>query len=133
MALPLLKEQELTIPQVIKVIEEGLPASTFTQIRDDLGLTDKELARIIRVPKSTLATRKKKGRFSFEESERLYRVQRLLTKAVDVFGAIEPARKWLVEKAYGLGDISPLEFAKTEIGAREVENLLGRIEYGVFS
>lgn len=133
MALPLLKEQELTIPQVIKVIEEGLPASVFAQIRDDLDLTDKELAEIIRVPKSTLATRKKKGRFSFEESERLYRVQRLLTKAVDVFGAIEPARKWLTEKAYGLGDISPLEFAKTEIGAREVENLLGRIEYGVFS
>ena len=70
MALPLLKEQELTIPQVIRVIEEGLPVSAFTQIRDDLDLTDKELAQIIRVPKSTLATRKKKGRFSFEESEK---------------------------------------------------------------
>jgi len=129
----LLKEQELSIPQVIKVIENGLSVSTFTKIKKELDLPDKDLAKFIRVPKSTLAVRKKKGKFSFEESERLFRVQRLFTKAVNVFGDIESARKWLKEKAYGLGDISPLEFAKTEVGAREVENLLGRIEHGVFS
>lgn len=133
MALPLLKEKELSLPQVIREIENGLPVSSFTAIRNDLGITDKELAQVIRVPKSTLAVRKKRGRFSFEESERLYRIQRLLRKAVDVFGDLEMARKWLKEKAYGLGDVSPLEFAKTEIGAREVENLLGRLEHGVFS
>ena len=133
MALPLLKEKELSLPQVIREIENGLPVSSFTAIRNDLGITDKDLAQVIRVPKSTLAVRKKRGRFSFEESERLYRVQRLLRKAVDVFGDLEMARKWLKEKAYGLGDMSPLDFAKTEIGAREVENLLGRLEHGVFS
>ena len=133
MGLPQLKESELSIPQVIKVIEKGLPVSTFTKIGNYLGLPDKELAKVIRVPKSTLALRKKKGKFTFEESERLYRVQRLFSKAIDVFGDLDEARKWLKEKAYGLGDVSPLEFAKTEIGAREVEDLLGRIEHGVFS
>lgn len=133
MELTLLKKQKLTIPEVIEEIESGLPLSTFYSIRDELGLTDKELAGIIRLPKSTLATRKKKGRFSFEESERLYRVKQLLEKAVSVLGDLEMARKWLKERAYGLGDVSPLDFAKTEVGAREVENLLGRIEYGVFS
>ncbi len=133
MAAPLLKESQLSIPQVIQIIEKGLPVSTFTKIRNELNLPDKELAQFIRVPKSTLAIRKKKGRFSFEESERLYRVQRLFEKALDVFGSLELTRKWLKEKAYGLGDVSPLEFARTEVGAREVENLLGQIEHGVFS
>ncbi len=133
MGLPQLKETELSIPQAIKVIENGLPVSTFTKIRNYLDMPDKELAKVIRVPKSTLAVRKKKGKFSFEESERLYRVQRLFKKAIDVFGNLDDARKWLKEKAYGLGDVPPLEFAKTEIGAREVEDLLGRIEHGVFS
>lgn len=133
MGLPVLKEQDMSIPQVIKIIENGLPVSTFTKIRSDLGLPDKDLAQIIRVPKSTLAARKKRGRFSFEESERLYRIQRLFTKALAVFGDIESTRKWLKENAYGLGDVSPLEFARTEVGAREVENLLSRIEHGVFS
>lgn len=133
MALPILKESELSIPQVIEVIENGLPVSAFTKIKNQLDLPDKDLAKFIRVPKSTLAVRKKKGKFSFEESERLFRVQRLFEKAMNVFEDIDAARKWLKGKAYGLGDISPLEFAKTEIGAREVENLLGRIEHGVFS
>lgn len=130
---PLLKEQDLSITQVIGAIEKGLPVTMFEKITKELNLPGKELARIIRIPKSTLAMRKKRGRFSFEESERLFRIQRLLSKAVDVFGDVEMARKWLREKAYGLGDVTPLEFAKTEVGAREVENLLGRIEYGVFS
>ncbi len=133
MALALLNEQELTVPEVIKEIERGLPLSTFIAIRDELGLTDRELALVIRVPKSTLAIRKKRGKFSFEESERLYRVQGLLEKATEVFGDLEMARKWLKDKAFGLGNVSPLEFARTELGAREVENLLGRLDHGVFS
>ena len=133
MEISLSREQEMSIPQIISRIEKGLPSSTFTTLRNHLGITDKELAQIIRVPKSTLASRKKRGRFSFEESERLYRIQRLFARAVEVFDDAEMARKWLKEKAYGLGELSPLEFAATEIGAREVENLLGRIEYGVFS
>lgn len=133
MGLASLQEEHLTIPQVIQEIENGLPLSAFTAIRDELGITDKQLSQVIRIPKSTLATRKKRGRFSFEESERLYRIQRLIEKAVDVFGDIDMARKWLKNSAYGLGDLSPLEFANTEIGAREVENLLGRLEHGVFS
>jgi uncharacterized protein (DUF2384 family) len=32
-----------------------------------------------------------------------------------------------------LGDVAPLEMAATETGAREVENLIGRLEHGVFS
>lgn len=129
----LLKKHELTIPEVIQKIENGLPVSAFNTIRDELGLSDKQLSQAIRIPKSTLAVRKKRGRFSFEESERLYRVQRLIGKAVDVLGDIEMARKWLKDKAYGLGDVSPLDYSKTEVGAREVENLLGRLEHGVYS
>jgi putative toxin-antitoxin system antitoxin component (TIGR02293 family) len=57
----------------------------------------------------------------------------LLKKADDVFGDGASAREWLTHKQPGLGGAVPLDFARTEIGAREVENLLGRIEYGVYS
>ncbi len=133
MTLPNLIEPELNLPQMIQSIENGLPVSNFIKLRDRLGLPDKDLAKYIRVPKSTLAIRKRKGKFSFVESERLYRIQRLFAKALGVFEDVNLARKWLKEDAYGLGDVSPLEYAATEIGAREVEDLLGRIEHGVFS
>ncbi|PIE73334.1 MAG: hypothetical protein CSA20_04435 [Deltaproteobacteria bacterium] len=133
MALALRQGPELTITEIIEKIENGVPTAVFNAIKDALELSDKELAQTIRIPRSTLALRKRRGRFSYEESERLYRLQRLIEKAVQVFGDIETARIWLKNRAYGLGDRSPLAFCRTEIGAREVENLLGRIEYGVFS
>jgi putative toxin-antitoxin system antitoxin component (TIGR02293 family) len=124
---------EPTLTQMIRSIEDGLPISHFKKLQDSLDLPDKDLAKYIRIPKSTLALRKKRGKFSFEESERLLRLQRLFEKALDVFKNADLAKKWLKEDAYGLGDIPPLEYAATEIGAREVEDLLGRIEHGVFS
>lgn len=124
---------EPTLTQMIRSVEDGLPISNFKKLQDSLDLPDKDLAKYIRIPKSTLALRKKRGKFSFEESERLLRLQRLFDKALDVFKDADLAKKWLKEEAYGLGDIPPLEYAATEIGAREVEDLLGRIEHGVFS
>ncbi len=125
--------RNITTPQLIKSIENGISVQIFSKLGENLGLPDKALAEYIRLPKSTLATRKKAGRFSFAESERIVRIQRLLNRAVDVFGNVDLAKKWLKEKAYGLGDVSPLEYSKTEVGAREVEDLLGRIEHGVYS
>lgn len=133
MEAPNLIEPEPNLTQMIKSIKDGLPISKFKKLRDNLDLPDKDLARYIRIPKSTLAVRKKRGKFSFEESERLFRIQRLFAKALAVFEDADLAKKWLKEDAYGLGDVSPLEYAATEIGAREVENLLGRIDHGVFS
>ena len=126
-------EPEPNLTQMIKSIEEGLPISNFRRLQDSLDLPDKDLAKYIRIPKSTLALRKKRGKFSFEESERIFRLQRLFEKSLEVFEDAGLAKKWLKEEAYGLGDVSPLEYAVTEIGAREVEDLLGRIEHGVFS
>ena len=54
-------------------------------------------------------------------------------KAVVVMESLENARKWLFSPQVGLGGAVPLEYAETEVGAREVENLLGRIEYGVYA
>lgn len=129
----LINPEPTTLTQMIRSIENGLPISNFKKLQDNLDLPDKDLARYIRIPKSTLALRKKRGKFSFEESERLIRLQRLFEKALDVFKDADLAKKWLKEDAYALGDTPPLEYAATEIGAREVEDLLGRIEHGVFS
>lgn len=118
---------------VIAQIQKGLPVKAFTLLKNNLGTTDKELAEVLGIPVSTLARRKKGRRFPFGESERIFRIARLFDLAVNVFGSNDMARKWLKEPAWGLGDVAPIEFARTEIGAREVENLLGRIEQGIFT
>jgi uncharacterized protein (DUF2384 family) len=43
----------------------------------------------------------------------------------------EAAREWLRRPAIASGGAGPLHFAGTEVGAREVEHLIGRIEQGI--
>ena len=119
--------------KVIELIKLGLPVKAFTKLRENLDVSEKQLAGVLNIPVSTLARRKKTGRFPFTESERIFRIARLFDKARDVFQSDTMARKWLKEIAWALGDVSPLSYAQTELGAQEVEDLLGRIEDGVFS
>ena len=126
-----LKSQNTT--QLISQIKKGLPLKIFEQLCRNLGVPEKELCRILKIPPTTLARRKKSGQLSFEESERVFRIGRLYDKALGVFKQPELSRKWFKEPAWALGDVAPLEYADTELGAKEVEDLLGRIEHGVFS
>ena len=73
------------------------------------------------------------GRLTPAESDRVMRYARLLGRAVEVLEGEDAARRWLTRPQYGLGGAVPLDFAETEAGAREVENVLGRIDYGVYS
>jgi putative toxin-antitoxin system antitoxin component (TIGR02293 family) len=122
-----------TIHQQIGQIHAGLSFRAVQNLQKALDVPMEKLASVLGMSRATLHRRKIQGKIDKEESEKLVRYQRLLKKAEDVFGDAKAAREWLTNKQAGLGNAVPLEFAKTEIGAREVENLLGRIEYGVYS
>jgi putative toxin-antitoxin system antitoxin component (TIGR02293 family) len=119
--------------KLIAKIKKGLSVKAFNRLCKNLNISEKALAKTLNIAISTLARRKRNGRMTFEESERIYRVARLYDRAVEVFGDKKMSRKWLKEPAWALGDVPPLEFAETELGAQEVDDLLGRIEHGIFT
>ncbi len=88
---------------------------------------------IIGMSKTTGHRRKVTGKLDAVESDRVIRLAQLLGKAIQVMESEKNAQRWLSSPQFGLGGAIPLEFAKTEAGAREVEDLLGRIEFGVYS
>jgi putative toxin-antitoxin system antitoxin component (TIGR02293 family) len=122
-----------TIQHEIERIRAGLSFRSVENLQRALAIPMDQLATFLGVSRATLHRRKLQGRLDKTESERLVRYQRLLKTASDVFRDKEDARRWLTHPQPGLGNIAPVEFAKTELGAREVENLLGRIEYSVYS
>jgi putative toxin-antitoxin system antitoxin component (TIGR02293 family) len=122
-----------SLHQQIERIRAGLSFRSVENLQRALALPMDQLATVLGVSRATLHRRKLQGRLDKSESERLVRYQRLLKTATDVFGNKEDARGWLTHPQPGLGNAVPIEFAKTELGAREVENLLGRIEYSVYS
>jgi putative toxin-antitoxin system antitoxin component (TIGR02293 family) len=122
-----------TVHRQIERIEAGLSFRAVRNLQKALDIPLEKIAGVLGMSRATLHRRKIQGRIDKEESEKLVRYRRLLEKAEQVFGNPASARDWLTHKQVGLNNAVPLEFARTEIGAREVENLLGRIEYGVYS
>lgn len=119
--------------KIVEQVQGGLPVQELEVLRDSLDVPIEKLASKLGISNATLHRRKRQGRLGPAESDRVVRLARLVGKAAKVLGGIEAARQWLNSPQFGLGGAVPLDYAETEIGAREVENLLGRVEYGVYS
>jgi putative toxin-antitoxin system antitoxin component (TIGR02293 family) len=119
--------------ELIRQIQKGLRFSELETLQNSLHMPFEQLAAKLAISRSTLQRRKAAGRLSPDESDKVMRLSRLLEHATNVFGDVEKARAWLKFPQRGLGGAVPLDYAETEIGAREVDNLLGRIDYGVYS
>ena len=119
--------------QLIRSIRQGLRFRELETLQEHIDLPLEQLAGKLAISRSTLQRRKVAGRLSSDESDKVVRFSRLLDHAAKVFGSLENARAWLKHPQRGLGGAIPLDYAETEIGAREVDNLIGRIDYGVYS
>ena len=120
--------------ELLDTVQAGLNYGAFDHFQRVLQLPATEVARLLQIPSSTLVRRKERGRFDSTESERLLRFSRLFAAAVELFeGDADAARHWMQTPKPALNNTTPLEMARTEIGAREVENLIDRLENGVYS
>lgn len=120
--------------ELIEQVEQGLSFAALRTFESTSGLALSAIVSLIGIPERTLARRRVAGKLSPEESERLLRISTLFEKAVDLFeGDRAAAVRWLMAPKKALGNQAPLAYARTELGGREVENLLGRLEHGVFS
>lgn len=116
------------------MVRSGLPFSMLDEVAAAAGVGRLALARVIGLPSTTLARRRNAGLLAAEESDRLVRVARLVSLAHDLMrGDGDAARRWLGEPHELLEGESPLERASTEVGSREVEDLIGRLRHGIFS
>jgi putative toxin-antitoxin system antitoxin component (TIGR02293 family) len=123
----------LSSARLIDAIHNGLSVSEMQALAEGLNLPMDRLAPLLGISKATWHRRKLSGRLDASESDRLIRFARLLAQATEVLETPVQARQWLGSPQIGLGGAIPLEYAATEVGAREVEDLLSRIEYSVYS
>lgn len=113
-------------------LRQGLPYSAFKRFQRNTRLSSAAIAELIQLPTRTMARRKEAGRLQPDESDRLLRVARVFGRALELFeGDPDAARHWLSSKQRLLGNLVPLELAGTDVGALEVEHLIGRLEHGI--
>jgi putative toxin-antitoxin system antitoxin component (TIGR02293 family) len=119
---------------LVQRLDAGFPFRVVVRLQQALGMSLDALAPLVGIPARTLARRKLEGRLRPEESERVLRIARVFDLAAALFEHdLASANIWLREPKKALGGEAPLQFARTEVGAREVEHLIGRLEHGVLS
>jgi putative toxin-antitoxin system antitoxin component (TIGR02293 family) len=117
----------------VAVIRHGIPSSAVDAMTRLTQLSQAELAIAVGIPERTLARRKREGRLNSEESSRLIRLARVVSRGEQVFEDLDAAVDWLKSANASLGGITPLSLLDTDIGAECVMDTLGRIEQGIFA
>jgi len=116
-----------------EAIRDGFPPAVVEELMRASGLTLKELASALDLSTRSLQRRRRTGRLARYESDRLYRLARIVALANEYLGDHGRATRWLKHPNRALGGLAPVAAIDTELGARQVENILGRIAYGGIS
>ncbi len=118
---------------LIRELQKGFPFKTLQALSSHTGVHPLEIASVLAIPERTLARRRSIGRFASDESERLLRLSRIFELALELFnGDTRAAVTWLRTPRKALGDNAPFDYSATELGAREVETLIGQLVHGIF-
>ncbi len=125
------KRRVRTADELRTSVLRGLPYKALEAMIAHYSLARDPVTSAIAVSARTLARRKHGARFVAEESDRIVRLARIAALAENVLGTPERAGRWLQRPNRALGGGIPLERLSTDLGAREVEGILTRIEHGI--
>jgi putative toxin-antitoxin system antitoxin component (TIGR02293 family) len=117
--------------EFMAAVREGLAVGVVDRLVDDRYLTSAEVDLHV-IPRKTLSHRRNStGRLTREQSDRVVRAAAVVTTAEETFGSRERAGAWLRRPSRALAGSAPIDLIDTDIGAREVEDLLVRIDHGI--
>ena len=129
-----LKRQVATAGQLVRLTRDGLPANALDALADDLSVPRVEVARTLGISRRTLSRRViSAARLTAEESDRAVRMARVFALAKETLGSKHHAARWLQTPNSALEGETPFARLDTSTGVHAIEEVLGRIAYGVYS
>lgn len=123
-------KRKLSELEVMDNIRQGLPVKVLSTLSKEMTLSKDKVCEVLGLSSRTINRRTKLNK---DEADKLYRLARIFALAINVLEDKSQAIKWLNTPKVALDHKIPLELMDTEIGSREVEKLLNRIEYGIYS
>ena len=121
-------------PQQVAQLNAGVKAAVFSTLAATVDLPMSGLAAALGLSPRTLRYRiaRANSRLNADETERSFRVYRVLRRATDVLGNADAAKSWMTTPQKALGEKSPLALLVRDVGTEEVLNVLSAIEHGVY-
>ena len=129
-----LKKKIETPSDLAELTRAGLPVAILGILAHTLAIHRVSVARLLGISERTLSRRVTiNARLTAEESDRMVRLARVLAQAKETLGGLEKAGHWLQTPNRALNGERPFDRLDTDAGVRSVEQVLGRIAYGVYS
>ena len=127
-----LKHRVRTLNDLHEVVAEGLPKTSVRALLTHLSehyIVEVQPLRDFIAPPATL--KRRRARLSPAESQRLERLARIVAMTEHVWREPAAAAQFLTRRHRVLGGRTPLQMATTDLGVRQVEELLAAIEFGL--
>lgn len=119
--------------ELIPLLRKGLPYEALESVTDKLDISVEVASVALQLARRTLARRKESNRLDAQESERIVRLADIAARATSILGTVQKAKQWLIAGNRALGGAAPISLLDTDVGTRAVEDVLLRIEHGVYS
>ena len=120
-----------SLEDLTKRVREGLPFSALSAVVQQYEISRDVVCEILHLSRRNFLRRKQQHRLSPDESDRLYRLARVLAHANRVFEDPQESADWIQTPNTALGKQQPLTLLDTDIGVQQVDQVLGRIEHGI--
>jgi putative toxin-antitoxin system antitoxin component (TIGR02293 family) len=129
-----LRRKVETSSDLANATRAGLSVNSLDTLAQELSIQRLAVARLLGISERTLTRRATSNRrLTAAESDRVVRLARILALAKETLGSMEKASRWLQTPNRALEGEQPIDRLDTDIGVRSVEQVLGRIEYGLYS
>ncbi|MCU0403800.1 MAG: DUF2384 domain-containing protein [Chitinophagaceae bacterium] len=116
---------------LVSLIRKGLRKKALDAMMAHLDITATDMARILHTSDRTMRRYTDNTVLNPEQSERLLELARLFAHGLNVFGSRSRLRRWMNGPVQSLGGQKPIDLLDTSVGVNLVDDILGRIEYGI--
>jgi len=116
----------------VELSRKGISMKVLKKIQQFTSLSSKEIAQILPVSERQLVRYSKDHILRKDISAHLIQIVKLFDRGYDLFGE-DKFQKWIRSPIIALNDKRPVDFMDTPIGINMIEDILGRIEHGIYS
>jgi putative toxin-antitoxin system antitoxin component (TIGR02293 family) len=124
---------QMTAVEKMEATRAGISKAELEGLKEKAGLDYDQLAQLLDVSRATLINKKGAERFAPSLSERIMSLADIYSYGYDVFGGIQQFNEWIFQPIQALGGKAPYDLLDNQYGREEVRNVIGRIDYGVYS
>jgi putative toxin-antitoxin system antitoxin component (TIGR02293 family) len=130
---PMRSSGQMTAFEKMELVRKGVSKTYFEGFKQKAGLDYDQLAVTLSVARATLINKKGVEKFNPTLSEKIISLADIYAYGYEVFESVERFNEWVFRPNRALGGLPPYDFLDNQFGREEVKNLIGRIDYGVYS